>query len=252
MNVLEGNYITKIYGKEDNKVVALDDFSIEIEEGEFIGVMGSSGSGKTTLLNVLSGLDNADSGSIIINGNNIGELNKDELALFKRRNLGFVFQEFKLLDSLSLQENIMLPMILDKREPQSMKLRAKEIMSLFDIYKLKDKYPWNVSGGQQQRAAIARAVINEPAILFADEPTGNLDSKSTRVIMNYISKMNKELGSTILMVTHDPFAASYCDRVIFIEDGKLSIEMMKKGDKKNFLGDIIHALSLSGGAVDEI
>ena len=214
--------------------------------------MGPSGSGKTTLLNILSGIDKPTSGEIEIGGKNINSLNKDELALFRRQHLGFVFQEFNLLDSLTLKENIMLPMILDKRKTYEMETKSKEIMSLFEINEIANKYPYNVSGGQQQRAAVARALINEPAIVFADEPTGNLDSKSSKAVMKCFEKMNKEKAATILMVTHDTFAASYCKRIVFIKDGEINMEIVKKGDRKEFFDRILDCLAVLGGEKNDI
>lgn len=254
MKVLNTKEITKVYGGKDevNSTSALNGINISIEKGEFVGVMGPSGSGKTTLLNILSGIDSPTTGTVEIAEKNLTCLNKNELALFRRQKLGFVFQEFNLLDSLTLKENVMLPMILDKRKPEEMLSTVKEIMTLFEIYEIGDKYPYNVSGGQQQRAAVSRALVNNPAIIFADEPTGNLDSKSSKAVMKCFEKMNTEKSSTILMVTHDAFAASYCKRIIFIKDGNVSMEITSKGDRKEFFDRILDCLAVIGGEKDDL
>ncbi|MDT8716849.1 ABC transporter ATP-binding protein [Clostridium sp. 19966] len=249
MSVLTAKNITKIYGgkDEESSTAALNGVSLSIEAGEFVGIMGPSGSGKTTLVNILSGISKPTSGSVFIDEKDITKLDKYEMALFRRQKLGFVFQEFNLLDSLTLRENVMLPMILDKREAEHMKARAKEIMTLFDIEAIGDKYPYNVSGGQQQRAAVSRALVNEPVIVFADEPTGNLDSKSSNAVMNCFKKMNEDKNSTILMVTHDAFAASFCKKIIFIKDGRINMEIVNKGDRKEFFNSILDCLAVIGG-----
>jgi len=254
MKVLNTKGITKVYGGSDgvNSTAALNGIDISIDKGEFVGVMGPSGSGKTTLLNILSGIDSPTTGVVEIGGENIASLDKYQLALFRRKKLGFVFQEFNLLDSLTLKENIMLPMILDKREQVEMLETAKEIMTLFDIYDIGDKYPYNVSGGQQQRAAVSRALVNSPAIVFADEPTGNLDSKSSKAVMKCLQKINEEKSGTILMVTHDAFAASYCKRIIFIKDGNVTMEIISKGDRKEFFDRILDCLAVIGGEKDDL
>lgn len=254
MNVLNAKNITKIYGgkDEENSTYALNGVSVSIDEGEFVGIMGPSGSGKTTLVNILSGISKATSGNVNICDKDITKLDKFEMALFRRQKLGFVFQEFNLLDSLTLEENVMLPMILDKRNAGEMKEKAKEIMTLFDIYNIAGKYPYNVSGGQQQRAAVSRALVNEPVIIFADEPTGNLDSKSSKAVMNCFEKMNREKNSTILMVTHDAFAASFCKKIIFIKDGKVNMEIVSKGDRKEFFNRILDCLAIIGGERNDL
>ena len=254
MNVLNAKNITKIYGgkDEENSTYALNGVSVSIDEGEFVGIMGPSGSGKTTLVNILSGISKATSGNVNICDKDITKLDKFEMALFRRQKLGFVFQEFNLLDSLTLEENVMLPMILDKRNAGEMKEKAKEIMTLFDIYNIAGKYPYNVSGGQQQRAAVSRALVNEPVIIFADEPTGNLDSKSSKAVMNCFEKMNREKNSTILMVTHDAFTASFCKKIIFIKDGKVNMEIVSKGDRKEFFNRILDCLAIIGGERNDL
>lgn len=249
MIVLEANNLEKIYGGEKGEVStkALNKLSLSIEKGEFVGIMGPSGSGKTTLLNILSGIAKPSSGHVKIADKNISKMGKNDLAVFRRQQLGFVFQEFNLLDSLTLKENIMLPMILDKPSAEHMEKKAKEVMCLFDIYDIANKYPSSISGGQQQRVAVSRAIINDPSIIFADEPTGNLDSKSSKAIMESFEKMNRELGNTILVVTHDVFSASYCNRVVFIKDGMLNSQIVKKGSRREFLDQIMNCLAVLGG-----
>lgn len=249
MEVLSVKNLTKVYSayKGAKEMVALDGVSLSVDKGEFLGIMGPSGSGKTTLLNMISGVDKCTSGDIVLDGKNISKLSKDELALFRRKNIGYIFQDFNLLDSLTLKENISLPLILDKVESKKLDLRVKELMEFFDIYEFKEKYPYHISGGQKQRVAAARALVNNPAIIYADEPTGNLDSKSANNIMNTISKMNSETNTTVLMVTHDPFAASFCKRIIFIKDGKIKLEIVSTGDRKKFFDKILEVQSVIGG-----
>ena len=254
MEILEAKNLTKIYGSENGEesTKALNGISFAVRQGEFVGIMGPSGSGKTTLLNILSGIDRGTSGKVEINNKDIYKMSKKELALFRRREIGYIFQDFNLLDSLTLQENIMLPMILDEKPPEDMEKRAKELMKLFEIYDISNKYPYNISGGQQQRTAVCRALMNSPSIIFGDEPTGNLDSKSSKGIMECFEKMNKELEATILIVTHDVFAASFCNRVIFIKDGEIHSEIIKKGTRKEFLDSIFNSLALLGGEGYEV
>ncbi|MGG7177473.1 ABC transporter ATP-binding protein [Clostridium paraputrificum] len=254
MKVLEVEDITKIYSSKgiSNSTRALNGVSFSIEKGEFVGVMGPSGSGKTSLLNILSGINKPTSGRTEIVGKNINTMSEDDLSLFRRQKLGFVFQEFNLLDSLTLKENIMLPMILDKKSNEYMNNKADEIMSVFDIKDIGNKYPYEISGGQQQRVAVSRAVVNEPVIVFADEPTGNLDSKSSNAVMKLFTKMNRELESTILMVTHDAFAASFCKKIIFIKDGSISMEIISSGNRKEFFDKILNCLAVLGGEDNDL
>lgn len=249
MEVLNVSNLTKIYSayKGAREVRAIDGIDLMVEKGEFIGIMGPSGSGKTTLLNILSGVDNATSGEVFVAGNDISKMKKDKLSLFRRKNIGYIFQDFNLLDSLTLEENIALPLILDKKSASDISKRTSKLMNFFRIDNLKDKYPYNISGGQKQRVAAARALINDPAIIFADEPTGNLDSKSATSIMTTISNMNDELKSTVLMVTHDPFAASFCKKIIFIKDGKIKMQIASSGERKEFFDRILEAQSIIGG-----
>lgn len=249
MCVVEANNLVKVYegDSETSSTKALRNLSLKVNKGEFIAIMGPSGSGKTTLLNILNAIDRPTSGIVKISGHSIIHMDSDQLAEFRRKHIGFVFQDFNLLDSLTLKENIMLPLIMDGRSDEEMEERAERVMDLFDIKSLANKYPYNVSGGQQQRAAVARAVINDPDIIFADEPTGNLDSKSAKDVMNCFKKMNEERKSTILLVTHDPFTASYCNKVIFIKDGRIHMELARKGERKEFFNSILDCLTVLGG-----
>ncbi|MDU4890881.1 MAG: ABC transporter ATP-binding protein [Clostridium sp.] len=249
MEILKVENLTKVYNsyKGAKEVTALGGINLIIRQGEFVGIMGPSGSGKTTLLNILSGIDKSTSGQVSISNRDISKMKKDELALFRRKNIGYIFQDFNLLDSLTLKENIGLPLVLDKKNPKEIENRVDELMNFFNIGDLKKKYPYHISGGQKQRVAAARALINDPEIIFADEPTGNLDSKSANNIMGTISKMNEEINSTVLMVTHDPFAASFCKRIIFIKDGKIVMEITSDGDRKKFFDKILEVQSVIGG-----
>lgn len=251
MNVLECNKLIKVYDafKKSNAVKALNNISFQVEQGEFLGIMGPSGSGKTTLLNVLSGIDSATSGEVFINGENILKKKKDDLALFRRRNVGFIFQEFNLLDSLTVKENIGFPLTLDKVKPKVIEAKVKELLDFLDISNVSDSYPYNISGGQKQKTAVARAIVTEPKIIFADEPTGNLDSKASKNIMETFRKINDEKNSTIIMVTHDPFAASFCKKIIFIKDGAVKLEINSDGDRKRFFDKVIETEGIIGGEV---
>jgi putative ABC transport system ATP-binding protein len=254
MVILDAKNIVKIYGgsSEEGSTTALDGVSLSIKEGEFMAIMGPSGSGKTTLLNVLSGIDQLSSGEILIAGEEISKMTGDQLALFRRKQLGFVFQEFNLLDSLTVKENIMLPMVLEKKKGADMEEKLQTLANLFEIDTILGKYPYHISGGQQQRTAVSRALVNEPSILFADEPTGNLDSKSSAVIMECFEKIVNELSTTVLLVTHDVFAASYCQKVVFIKDGRIHSTIVKKGSRKEFLNQIMDHLAVLGGKSHDI
>ena len=220
MKILTVNNLSKVYGK---KIIfnALNDINFSIEDGEFVGIMGPSGSGKTTLLNMISTIDKPTTGTMELKGKNPLLLRGEELALFRRRELGFVFQDFNLLDTLTIGENIVLPLTLDKVSVKEQDERLNEVSTILGIKDLLGKRTFEVSGGQAQRTAIARALINNPSILLADEPTGNLDSKSSKVVMELFQKINKENKVTTMMVTHDPLAASYCSRILFIKDGSI-------------------------------
>lgn len=253
MMMLQGNKISKVYGGKTkvNSCTALSNIDLTIQEGDFVGVMGPSGSGKSTLLKILSGLDKPTTGSVHIKGVNLETLSSKKIALFRRQNIGFVFQDFNLLDSLTIKENIMLPLILEKKSVEYMENYVEKIMNLVSIDKLKDKNPYEVSGGEKQRCAVARSIINNPSIVYADEPTGNLDSKSSNDIMNCFKRLNEELNSTILMVTHDSFAASFCRKIIFIKDGEIYSQIVKKKGRKEFFNQILDCLAILGGGLNE-
>ena len=252
MSTLYGNSITKKYLNQGLEYDAINGIDLTVETGEFVGVMGPSGSGKTTLLNLLSGIDYPTTGTIEIQGQNICSLKDDDLAIFRRRKIGFVLQDFSLLDSLTIKENIMLPMTLERKRVREVVKKAHDTLRLLNIFEIANKYPFETSGGQQQRTAIGRALVNDPTIIFADEPTGNLDSKSSNSIMTYFEKINKEKTCTIFMVTHDAFAASFCNRIIFIKDGLINSEMKKDCERKQFFDKILVHLSNIGGEKNDI
>lgn len=249
MVILEADHIVKTYGElgGEGSTTALDGVSLSIHKGEFIAIMGPSGSGKTTLLNVMSGIDKPTSGEVEIEGEKISTMTGEKLALFRRKQLGFVFQDFNLLDSLTVKENIILPMILEKKSVAEMEEKVNQLASLFEIEPILEKYPYSISGGQQQRTAVCRALANEPNIIFADEPTGNLDSKSSAIIMDCFEKIVRDLSTTVVIVTHDIFAASYCQKVVYIKDGLIHSNIVKKGNRKEFINQIMDNLAVLGG-----
>ncbi len=253
MTVLEVKGVGKVYGsKGKTTTTALNNISFTMEKGEFLGIMGPSGSGKTTLLNVLSTIDRPTSGEININGKNIVKLKDKDMSDFRGENLGFIFQDYNLLDSLTLKDNILLPLTLSNHHKvEEMENRLDKISRNLGILEILEKYPYEVSGGQKQRAAAARAIITNPKLILADEPTGALDSKSAKVLLESITKLNKEDNATILMVTHDPFSASYCDRVLFIKDGDLYTEIRTTGERKDLYNKILNVLSVIGGVGNE-
>ncbi|NMS88478.1 ABC transporter ATP-binding protein [Clostridioides difficile] len=246
MKILTVNNLSKVYGK---KIIfnALNDINFSIEDGEFVGIMGPSGSGKTTLLNMISTIDKPTTGTIELKGKNPLLLKGEELALFRRRELGFVFQDFNLLDTLTIGENIVLPLTLDRVSVREQNNRLDEVSGILGIKDLLEKRTFEVSGGQAQRTAIARALINRPSILLADEPTGNLDSKSSKIVMELFENINRENKVTTMMVTHDPLAASYCSRILFIKDGAIYNEIYKGSSREQFYQEIMDVLTLLGG-----
>jgi putative ABC transport system ATP-binding protein len=252
--ILKADKLVKIYGEStgEGATTAIDGVNLIVQKGEFIAIMGPSGSGKTTLLHMLSGIDKPTSGEVHISGREISDMNGDELAIFRRKQLGFVFQEFNLLDSLTVKENILVPMVLEKKQASEMDAKVKELAHLFGIEPILNKYPFNISGGQQQRTAVSRALVNDPGIIFADEPTGNLDSKSSSIILECFEKIVEELETTVLVVTHDVFAASYCKKVVFIKDGRIDSYIVRKGDRKEFLNQIMDNLAVLGGRGHDI
>lgn len=251
MAILDVRHLTKIYeGKISYK--ALDNINFSIEKGEFVGIMGPSGSGKTTLLNMIATIDKPTSGEIFIGGKNPHSLNKRNTALFRRRELGFIFQSFNLLDTLTVEENIVLPLTLDGVKIKEMEKKLVSVSKKLGIDNILKKRVYEISGGQMQRTAIARAIIHTPSLVLADEPTGNLDSKSSKDVMETLSAINIEESTTTMMVTHDAVAASYCNRVIFIKDGKLYNEIYKGENRQAFFQKIIDMLSLLGGDTHDL
>ena len=244
--------IEKYYGNGSRVTKAVDRVSFTVEKGEFIGVMGASGSGKTTLLNVLSTIDTVTSGHIYYGDVDITELSEDQLSDFRRKNLGFVFQDYNLLDTLTMEENIMLAMTMRRKDREEIQERCEELLSLLDITEIRDQFPYQVSGGQKQRCACARAMANHPQLLLADEPTGALDSRSAQILLQTFTDMNRRMGATIFMVTHDAFSASYCGRILFLKDGKIFHELVR-GERKrrDFLNGILDVLSLTGGELSD-
>lgn len=240
--------VEKYYGSKTNLTKAVDRITFSVSQSEFTGIMGASGSGKTTLLNLLATVDTVTSGHIWYENEDITKMNEDQMADFRKNNLGFVFQDYNLLDTLTLKENISLAMALTKKNKKQIEQHTKDIMERLDIWPLRDKFPYQVSGGQKQRCACARALINQPKIVFADEPTGALDSKSARMLLETFTYMNEKMKATILMVTHDAFSASYCCRILFLKDGQIFHEL-RRGTKsrKQFLSEILDVLSLTGG-----
>ena len=250
MSILNINEVTKVYeGKVTTR--ALNQLNFEVEKGEFVAVMGPSGSGKTTLLNLISMIDTPTSGEIIFNGMRPKNLNSTELAYFRRRELGFIFQDFNLLPMLTVEENIILPLTLDEQPISLMEERLNGLVDKLGLSTILHKRPDEISGGQAQRTAIARALIHEPSLILADEPTGNLDSNASREVLELLSKMNQEKQATIIMVTHDPIAASYCDRVLFIKDGEFFNEIYRDDRRQTFFQRILNVLSLLGGQVGD-
>lgn len=253
MTVLKVKDLEKYYGNKGSITKAVDGVSFEIKEGEFIGIMGASGSGKTTILNCISTIDKATAGHIYIKEKDITNLKQRSLAKFRREELGFIFQDFNLLDTLTGYENIALALTINKTNYKDIESRVEEVAQTLNIEHILKKFPYQMSGGEKQRVAAARAIITKPSLILADEPTGALDSKSARQLLEAFDGMNKSLKATIMMVTHDAFTASYCERIIFIKDGKFFTEV-RKGDKdrKVFFNDIISVLTLLGGDVNNV
>ncbi|MDR0857689.1 MAG: ABC transporter ATP-binding protein [Oscillospiraceae bacterium] len=219
MSILQVRDLSKVYGKGETTVTALDKVSFSVDKGEFIAIVGASGSGKSTLLHLLGGVDKASSGSVIIDGNDIGKLDESETAIFRRRNIGIIYQFYNLIPTLTAEENISLPRLLDNRKPDDEKLR--NILATIGLSERANHLPNELSGGQQQRVSIGRALINDPAVILADEPTGNLDSKSSREVIDLLKLSNKRYGQTLIIITHDENIALQADRVITIGDGKI-------------------------------
>lgn len=245
--------VEKYYGNGSNVTKAVDRVSFHVEQGEFVGVMGASGSGKTTLLNMLSTIDRVTAGHIFYGDTDITELSEDVLSEFRKRNLGFVFQNYNLLDTLTIEENIVLAMTIHNKGKAEIKERVSAMMRMLGIQEIAGKFPYQVSGGQKQRCACARALINEPKLFLADEPTGALDSRSAQTLLETFTRMNTELLATIFMVTHDAFSASYCSRILFLKDGKIFHELIRAGrNRRVFLNEILDVLSLTGGGLSDV
>lgn len=252
MEMLRIQGLSKVYGGKKAAYRALTDIGLSIESGEFVGIMGPSGSGKTTLLNLVSTIDSPTSGEITINGQNPHTLKLNALARFRRKELGFVFQDFNLLNTLTVKENIVLPLTLEGERVKVMEQKALEAATKLGIEHILDKRTYEISGGQAQRTAIARSVIHSPKLLLADEPTGNLDSKASKDVMQLLESLNRTDGTTMMLVTHDAVAASYCHRVIFIKDGRLYNEIHRGESRQAFFQKIIDVLSLLGGDAHDL
>ena len=240
--------VEKYYGNGQNITKAVDRVSFQVEKGEFVGIMGASGSGKTTLLNMMAAIDHVTSGHIYYDDLDITEMSADQLSEFRKENLGFVFQEYNLLDTLTLEENIILALTVQGKRRKEIQKICQDMMKLLEIEDVKDQFPYQVSGGQKQRTACARAMANDPSLLLADEPTGALDSHASQVLLETFCRLNEMQKATILMVTHDAFSASYCSRILFLRDGKIFHELIRgERDRRAFLQEILDVLSLMGG-----
>ena len=251
--VLEVANVEKYYGNKSNLTKALDGISFSVEEGEFVGIMGASGSGKTTLLNCVSTIDRVTSGKIIVNDIDVTRLRGNHLNQFRREELGFIFQDFNLLDTLTAYENISLALTIQRISPAKIHKSVKEIADKLGIEDILEKYPYQMSGGQKQRVACARAMITNPQIVMADEPTGALDSKSARMLLESFQYLNQQMAAPLLMVTHDAFTASYANRILFIKDGKLFNELVRGRDtRKEFFNRIIEVVTLLGGELNDV
>ena len=252
-NILKIDKVEKYYGSKSSLTKALDNLSFEVDKGEFVAIMGASGSGKTTLLNCISTIDKVTSGHIFVGGEDITKLRGNNLNKFRREKLGFIFQDFNLLDTLTAYENISLALSIQNKSAKEIEKRVNDIATKLGIKDVLQKYPYQMSGGQKQRVASARAIITDPQIVLADEPTGALDSKSARQLLETFEYLNKTLNATLLVVTHDAFSASYANRIIFIRDGKIFNEIVKGNDtRKQFFEKIIEVQTLLGGDLNDV
>lgn len=246
--VLEVAHLEKVYGALGNVTRALNDVSFTVNRAEFVGIMGASGSGKSTLLNCVSTIDSATSGTIRINGQDVTRMKQAKLSQFRREELGFIFQDSNLLDTLTARENIALPLTIARTNAAEISTRVQDVAARLSISQVLDKYPYQMSGGQQQRVAAARALVTDPTMIMADEPTGALDSKSARLLLESLEALNRRLRATVLMVTHDSFAASYTSRVLFIRDGKIFTELRRgDADRREFFDRIMEVVAMMGG-----
>lgn len=251
--ILKLERIQKFYGNGNNITKAIRDISFTVNESEFVGIMGPSGSGKTTLLNCISTIDTVSAGHIYLGGTDVTEIKEKEIARFRRENLGFIFQDFNLLDTLTISENIALALTINHVPVGQVDGLVQEMAEKLNITDILEKYPYQVSGGQKQRCACARAIINKPKLILADEPTGALDSHSSQMLLSTIQSINKELGATILMVTHDAFSASYASRILFLKDGQIFTEILKGNDTRQvFFEKILNVLTMMGGGVSDV
>ena len=251
-NILRIRNIEKYYGNRTNLTKAIDNISFDVNGGEFVAIMGASGSGKTTLLNCIATIDRVSAGHIYVEGNDITELNDKQLAAFRRDKLGFIFQDFNLLDTLTSYENIALALSIQKVNYKEIDRRIREMSVKLGIEEILNKYPYQMSGGQRQRVSATRAIITNPKLILADEPTGALDSKSSKMLLERLQYLNNDISATILMVTHDTFSASYASRVIFIKDGKIFNEIIRGNkSRKEFFDEIIDVISLLGGDLSD-
>ncbi len=251
--ILKLDHIQKFYGNQGNITKAINDISFSVSEGEFVGIMGASGSGKTTLLNCISTIDTVSAGHIYLDGTDVTEIKEKALARFRRENLGFVFQDFNLLDTLTVSENIALALTINNVPVEQIDGKVREMAGSLNITDILDKYPYQVSGGQKQRCACARAIINRPKLILADEPTGALDSHSSQMLLSTMQSINEQLGATILMVTHDAFSASYANRILFLRDGVIFTEILKGQDsRKAFFEKILDVLTMMGGGQTDV
>lgn len=247
-NILSVEKIEKYYGNKGNVTKAIDNISFKVDEGEFVGIMGPSGSGKTTLLNCISTIDHVTTGKIMINSSDITRLKSKSLDKFRQNELGFIFQDFNLLDTLTAYENISLALTIKGEKSSKIDGKIQAVAKYLDIEQVLSKYPYQMSGGQKQRVGSARAIVTDPSLVLADEPTGSLDSKSARLLLERFESLNKDLKATILMVTHDAFTASYARRILFIKDGKIFTELVRGNDsRKEFFTKIIEVITLLGG-----
>ena len=249
--ILEVKNLKKYYGKKDSVTKALDGISFQVMNGEFIGIMGSSGSGKTTLLNCIATTTHPTEGNILLNGENVEKFKGNKLAQYRGNKIGYLFQNFELLENLTSRENILLPMAIHNKLHDNSKVEVEKLAEYMEIKDILDKFPNEISGGQKQRVAAARALILNPQIILADEPTGNLDTKSSKDVMGLLQQLNEEEAATILMVTHDPLAASYCKRIVFIKDGELIDEIIQNGNQKEFYDLIMVKLAEIEGVDNE-
>ena len=250
--ILKIDNIEKYYGNKSSLTKAIDNISFEVGKGEFVSIMGASGSGKTTLLNCIATIDRVSAGHIYVEGNDITELNDKQLAAFRRDKLGFIFQDFNLLDTLTAYENIALALSIQKVNYKEIDRRIREMSVKLGIEEILNKYPYQMSGGQRQRVSATRAIITNPKLILADEPTGALDSKSSKMLLERLQYLNNDISATILMVTHDTFSASYASRVIFIKDGKIFNEIIRGNkSRKEFFDEIIDVISLLGGDLSD-